>query len=195
MDTPQAQKKAREARFFLGYMTETERERSNAEHFGFHLSAFLSAAKSVADVAERELRHGRYLKKWQDTLSEDDRVFFVTMTKFRDVEVHRDGVPTDVQRRAVPVEDVSSISQDRRTRALYSRIFAPPTPRTPEEVEEYKRLGIQPGTRAWVYADDYSLIVGRHPMKATAACERLLALLEDFLSYAASLPATETPRP
>jgi len=163
----------------------------NGRFFGFYLSAFLSAAKSVGEVVQYELRHGRYLKEWKGTLSEDDREFFIQMTDFRDVEVHQDGVPLDVQRRAMPVEDMSNISQDRWTRALYSRIFAPPTPRTPEEIEEFRRLGIQPGTRAWVYADDYSLIVGRNPMKATVACDRLLALIEGFLGYVASLPSTD----
>jgi hypothetical protein len=192
MNTPQAQKKVREASFFRDHMSRAERERSNPEHFSFYLSAFLSAAKSAIEVVEFELKSGRYLKQWKDTLSEDDGEFFNDMMGFRDVEVHRDGVPTDVQQRAVSVEDMENMSQDRWTRALHSRLFALPAPLASEEIEEYKRLGIPPGTRAWVYVDDHYLSVADDRMKAMAACDRLLSLIVSFSAYVARLPTTGT---
>jgi hypothetical protein len=73
------------------------REFSGIQIYRFHLSAFLSAAKSVFEVACMELgRHGPVrLAAWEATLSEDDRQFLGGIRRQRNLEVHQRGAKVE----------------------------------------------------------------------------------------------------
>jgi hypothetical protein len=62
------------------------------EAFGYYLSAFLCAARSVAEIAQYDLRKRRLVSSWEQTLSAEDRVFLCLLSSSRDTEVHRSGV-------------------------------------------------------------------------------------------------------
>src|SRR5260370_3388561 len=60
---PKLQKKLREARFFLSHMVHSARStRLDHEHFEFHLSAFLSSARSVTSFLEDN--HRAWWHQW-----------------------------------------------------------------------------------------------------------------------------------
>jgi hypothetical protein len=63
----------------------------------FHLSAFLSTAKSVFSVATVELQDGTPLKTWRDTLSAEDQDFLLAVLGQRDLETHGRGIRVEEQ--------------------------------------------------------------------------------------------------
>jgi hypothetical protein len=92
MNIDKAEKKVREAEFFLGKMREEERDAfgGNQEPFEFYLSAFLSAAATVRDC----FRHGqgrasRFKQDWVGQLKSEQKSLYNRLGKERDAEVHR----------------------------------------------------------------------------------------------------------
>src|SRR6516165_7648517 len=62
-----AEKKLREARFFLNHMIEQERMAGDEKPFDFYLSAFLSAGMSVRDAfhVEQDRKRNKAVKEWK----------------------------------------------------------------------------------------------------------------------------------
>ena len=91
MNLDQVRKKLREAQFFFSKMQDEERERFGPEEpFEFYLSAFLSAAKAVAEVLIFTEKSSSWYKTWRDNLGTDKK-FIKCMENKRDAEVHRKG--------------------------------------------------------------------------------------------------------
>jgi hypothetical protein len=65
---PETERKLREAAFFLPLMTAEERKaaRPEPEAFGFYLSAFLSAGRSVTFVLQKEAGGELVYRPWHD---------------------------------------------------------------------------------------------------------------------------------
>src|SRR5437773_9100380 len=103
------QKKLREAKFFLSHMMQSARStRLDHEHFEFHLSAFLSAARSVTNFLENNQR--AWWSQWKTGRPGDDRQLLNQMTKQRDNEVHEKGADVAHQLEDVPLSKIETAS-------------------------------------------------------------------------------------
>ena len=93
-DLSNARRKMREAQFFYWKLMGAGRRSSTepGEAFQCYLSAFLCAARRVAEVATHDLRSGRPITTWEQTLANEDRSFLRLMKGLRDTEVHRRGL-------------------------------------------------------------------------------------------------------
>jgi hypothetical protein len=106
---PNTEKKLREAKFFLGYVSKAGRSpQLDREDFDFYLSAFLSAARSVDWVlrCEQKSRRKSYIawyEKWQQNLTEDNRKLWDFMDTQRGDEVHKKGAETQGDVETVPL--------------------------------------------------------------------------------------------
>jgi hypothetical protein len=93
MDIDKAEKKVREAEFFLGKMRQEERDAfgGNQEPFEFYLSAFLSAAATVPECFRhgQDPRASRFKQDWVGQLKPEQKLLYNRLGKERDAEVHR----------------------------------------------------------------------------------------------------------
>ncbi len=103
-DYRQVDRKVREARYFLGEMNRIAVAARNGnlqqvEVVGFHLSAFLSAARSIdyrlRNVAQDVYRDWR--RAWDANLSAADAALITAMIDDRNVEVHETGTRADTR--------------------------------------------------------------------------------------------------
>lgn len=97
---PAAHRKMQEAQFFfsrLGRKPPADTLLTAGQVHRFHLSAFLSAAKSVFSVATVELQDGTHFKTWRDTLSAEDQDFLRAVLGQRDLETHGRGLRVEEQ--------------------------------------------------------------------------------------------------
>ena len=109
MNIKNAEKKLREARFFLNHMIEQERMAGDEKPFDFYLSAFLSAGMSVRDAfhVEQDRKRNKAVKEWKKAwearLTPEQRRLLDFMRKDRTHEVHRSGSSrkTGVTRRPI----------------------------------------------------------------------------------------------
>lgn len=171
----QVKKKLREARFFLGHMRREEQiPRRDPEHFEHYLSAFLSAARSVAfKVAFATGGTWAVVDEWKKTRTNaDDPEFFDAMTDLRDSEVHNDGVTvsTSPERVPMPVGDSPHAT-------MYAWFAA------------HVSTGMLGSTE--IYIDRHLVNLADKPVEAVKAGERLVELLEDLLHYVSGLTTKE----
>ncbi len=99
-DIPAARRKMQEAQFFysrLGRKPPTDTTFTAGQVHRFYLSAFLSAPKSVFNVAGVELNGAAHFNAWRGGLSLDDRVFLRDVLGQRDLETHRGGIRVEEQ--------------------------------------------------------------------------------------------------
>jgi hypothetical protein len=104
---PETQRKLDEALFFFKHLYKGAMgPPSNAPEFGYYLSAFLSAARSVTFVlqAEEKQHYDTWYPSWEARLVEDDRKLWKFMNDQRVAEVHQDGADVDraMELRTVP---------------------------------------------------------------------------------------------
>ena len=111
MPIPETERKLSEAAFFLGHMTAEERKvpRNQPEAFGYYLSAFLSASRSVTFVLQTEAGGGDY-RQWFDTWlagrGAGERELLTFMNGQRRAEVHLEGAATVPDIEMVPITRV-----------------------------------------------------------------------------------------
>ena len=106
---PKTQKKLREAKFFLGRMSEALRSiKLEKEDFEFFLSAFLSAGRSVTFVlrAEQADVYQQWYDGWQKALDAENRELLEFMNQQRIAEVHRRGADVQAEIEMVPVSEL-----------------------------------------------------------------------------------------
>ena len=106
---PETQRKLDEALFFFRHLYKTAGSPpSNGPEFGYYLSAFLSAARSVTFVlqAEEKQHYDSWYPSWEAHLVEDDRKLWKFKNGQRVREVHRDGADVD---RAMELRTVQQI--------------------------------------------------------------------------------------
>jgi hypothetical protein len=160
-EVPLAQKKLREARFFLGHLQSEEQSGlRNEEHFAHYLSAFLSAARSVVYQVYRASGSGKEVDAWKATRNAEDRTFFDSIKALRDSEVHNEGVTIRTQQEAIPMP----LSAE---------------PRDPTTFAAFVQLGYFSSAR--VYINRHYVDLEEDRLEAVPTCERLVALLEDLL--------------
>jgi hypothetical protein len=88
--------------------------RINTEEFGFYLSAFLSAARSVTWVLQNESkgRYDAFYPGWLKALTADDHELLVKMNDQRVNEVHKLGVTVSAEERVIPIFEVRETGVD-----------------------------------------------------------------------------------
>jgi hypothetical protein len=87
-----AEKKLREARFFLNKMEERERMAfDDKEPFDFYLSAFLNAGRTVDYRLRQTATYPTWRTAWDATLTQAQQGLIKFMVDDRNVEVHRGG--------------------------------------------------------------------------------------------------------
>jgi len=101
LDIKNAEKKVREASFFLNQMIKHERWTfvvfGEKEHFDFYLSAFLNAGMSVRGAfhVEQDPKLNELVKKWKEVwearLTREQRCLWDFMREDRKHEVHKGG--------------------------------------------------------------------------------------------------------
>jgi hypothetical protein len=139
-------KKLREAQFFYQQLV-SERQRivrSDPEAMLHYLSAFLSAARSVTLVMQKEEKekYDAWFPAWKDKLINDERDLLELMNKQRVAEVHHEGANTTVDLEYIPM--VELLSADLHGHPAYGfHWFGPPGTQAPHVMRpaHYFKLG------------------------------------------------------
>lgn len=95
-ELPKTRRKLREAEYFLGRLTEHERDaRLGREGFAFDLNAFLTAFRSVTMVWQHEdgSSYDARFNAWKTNLAKPDQDLLKFMNDQRVNVIHRDGTP------------------------------------------------------------------------------------------------------
>jgi len=135
MSIERAEKKLREAEFFLTKMCEhSQKAFGDKEPIDFFLSAFLSASKTVDYMLNRA--HGPDYQNWRARSEGGLAPAKASLHRFfaddRDLEIHRDGSSRTADSRAVTVANEYSDASGTL------QVFAPPgTPAATLEVPHY----------------------------------------------------------
>ncbi|MBI3695603.1 MAG: hypothetical protein HY238_12290 [Acidobacteria bacterium] len=164
------QRKLREAEFFLWHLVDDGQKavRNEPEAFGFYLSAFLSAGRSVTFALqyEEKAKYDKWFPHWFGNLSAEDQNLLKFSKDQRNSEQKRGGADVTVIWEYVPVTQVRT---ERATHPAYGfHWFGPPGTPPP-------RVGIP------VHLFESS----RGDQQVTLACQRYVGLLarlvEDFV--------------
>ena len=110
---PETQRKLSEALFFFKLLYgQTQGPDYDAEKFGYYLSAFLSAARSVTFVlqAEDKDHYDALYSAWEAGLAEADLKLWRHVNDQRVAEVHRKGADVDTTWEWRPVRHVFGMS-------------------------------------------------------------------------------------
>jgi hypothetical protein len=106
------QRKLREADFFLQRLIDERRRsvRNEPEAFLFYLSAFLSAARSVTLVLQKEekQRYDAWFPKWFARRSKDERDVCNFMRDQRNVELHETGADVNLSSVSIPYIEIAA---------------------------------------------------------------------------------------
>ena len=155
-DVPKLQRKLGEAKFFLSHMMQSARStRLDHEHFEFHLSAFLSAARSVTNFFEDNQR--AWWRQWKTGRTKVDLQLLNQMTKQRDNEVHEKGVDVAHQIEDVPLSKIETPSA---LHAAYAPSFG------------------EPWGEAQISLKVYYFTLGETSVNVIETCKRYVGLLE-----------------
>lgn|SRR2546425_3604492 len=106
---PKAQKKLREARFFLGRMSKAVKSTNlEQEDFEFFLSAFLSAGRSVTfflNVEQADV-YKQWFDGWEKALDAENRELLKLMNQQRVAEVHLGGADVQAEIEMVQITEL-----------------------------------------------------------------------------------------
>jgi hypothetical protein len=166
------QRKLREAAFFLQRLID-ERQRSvrneprnEPEAFLFYLSAFLSAARSVTLVLQKEekQRYDAWFPTWFARRSKDERDLCNFMRDQRNVELHETGADVNLSSVSIPYIEIAA---GEFGDPLYSfQSFGPPGQHAPDVERPAYHFGLL-GTETEV----------------TVACRRYFDLVGELIRY------------
>jgi hypothetical protein len=158
-----AQKKLREARFFLIHLELENRRtvRNEPEAFDYFISAFVSAARSVtfALQAEEKAKYDQWFSGRLKSLPEEDQQLFKLMVSQRNAEQKQGGGDRRIEWEYLPVTELS-------TEALGGRVYWSGPPGAPPP-----RVG-----RPVRYLDHAG-----QESEALSACKRYYALLSELV--------------
>ncbi len=158
---PKTQKKLREARFFCGHMSVSERSPGlDREDLDFYLSAFLAAGRTVTGFFDekRNRQYRRWFHQCKMVLAESDRKLLNDMTSQRDAEIHEEGAEVLPEVEFVPVTE---IDRGPRSSPAYGMHWGIPPPKIGTKVLYFNLRG----KRA----------------KVTTTCKRHLELLDQLV--------------
>lgn len=178
MKNPMAHRKIGEAQFFLEELhKEAAKDRpKRPEIFGYYLSAFLSAADSVIDVARKEMqiKHKEF-KAWKGSLDEQEQNLLCFMIGQRNQEVHHEGA------KVVPKESHIARTFYPHVQPLSLRVILQGSV---EEGPEDEVTGLPLWIRVWIPKAEYHFVKEQAQTDPVLAeCARYLAVLKKFLSW------------
>jgi hypothetical protein len=173
-------RKLREARFFHGHLVHENRRpvRNEPEAFGFYLSAFLSAARSVTFALQKEEKSkydNWFWPTWMATLKPEEAKIFDHMKDQRNAEVKETGANRVLSTEYVPIHE---LPQERHSHPAYGfHDFSPPG-------AEPARVGIPVS----------HFTIDGNPAEVVEVCTKHLRLLErlvqDFIGAHGSVDAS-----
>lgn len=187
MKALRAEIKLQEAQFFLKHLQAEARKATGYDwrHFGFYLSAFLNAARSVRWVLKKEAKdaYSAWSPRWDKKLSSDDHDFLRFMNEQRISEVKKLGAVTVKKRKLIPAELVPGVMVFRSTGEV-----------TEAEAKKHRKRGLPPSkTGAWIGKPEYFFKIGDELAEVTVVCKRYVTLLERLLREFKE--ASENPSP
>ena len=171
MNVKNAEKKLREASFFLTKMIRHEHWTfvvfGDKEYFDFYLSAFLNAGMSVRGAfhvsqdRERNKAVKEWKEAWEDRLTSKQRCLWDFMRKDRAHEVHRSG-------------------SSRRTGTVNIELGAG----THQLKSATVTIAIPPGVPSGIHMQmpTYNFTIGGTERRVTEACNEYLALLKQMVA-------------
>jgi hypothetical protein len=169
MNIERAEKKLREAKYFLDQMIEKESLAfGDKEPFDFNLSAFLSASRSI----DYRLRHEQpetypaWRTAWDANLSPADACLIKFMVDDRNDEVHESGSGRSVGTQDIEVGDTYAD----KSGTLYA------TPAAALHLSEQSAI-----PRVVIRKPTYAFTIAGTDRKAAEACAEYLALLEQMV--------------
>ncbi len=173
--TPRAIYKLEEARFFLGHLREEIGKGASSEPgvFSYYLSAFLSAARSVTWVLQKEAKdpYDAWFPNWRKGLPPGDREFLDYMVEQRNLEVKEGAAGIFMKRKPVPAELIPGVM-----------IFRPPRPLSEAQAEAARKRGLPASSAgAWIMVPEWFFQIEGEPHRVVQVCERYLALLQRLL--------------
>ena len=158
-----AQKKLREAQFFLSHLeTENRRAvRNEPEDFDYFMSAFVSAARSVtfAIQAEEKAKYDQWFPGWCATRPEEDQTLVTLMVSQRNAEQKQGGRDRRIEWEYVPVTGLSS--EELGGRMFWSALPVVPAPHIGRPIRYLEH--------------------GGQESEALSACKRYHALLAELV--------------
>jgi hypothetical protein len=153
------QRKLREARYFSGKINAVaQRAVGDPEEFGFLLSAWLSACRSITAPLENR-RYGKWFETWRADRTVHEQELFDFMATQRIAEVHRDGA--DV-RRSVQWIPISAIREGHPGYNFASWALGTEPPKIGVNICEFE--------------------FGRTGLEASRSCSDFVVLLEHLLT-------------
>jgi hypothetical protein len=103
-------RKLAETRFFFGHLREENQkaDRQDPAAFGYYLSAFLSAGRSVTFALqfEEKAKYDAWFPGWETNCDENERKLLKEMNAHRVAEVKKGGAETTVQLEMVPMVEL-----------------------------------------------------------------------------------------
>ena len=184
MEYPNTQKRLREAKFFLGHLQQQAFATggrlavsrpampTDSEAFQFFLSAFLSAARSVTFVLQKEFGNRTAYDEWRDRWFEthsEEKGLFEFMNSRRRKSVHQGITGHRTKQETIPLTliEVMSSGPSRGHLAYYGFHY-------------YGPLGVEPHTiERTTYHFDF---IGGSEEEVVATCSRYITFVEQFVS-------------
>jgi hypothetical protein len=173
MDLTRVHKKIAEAQFFLGKMTEQERQiAGDKQPFDYYLSAFLSAARTIENrlCHEQGVLYKTWRKEWDARHTPAEFSLMKFIVDDRNVEVHRSSSRRDVGQEGIEF----GIGEHRLPDGSTLTISGPP--------------GMPP---AVAYKPTYSYRIDGTERKVTDACTEHLELLRQMVTEFETGPGAE----
>ncbi len=177
--TPNACRKMGEAQFFLEQLHKNAaRDRSKKSRaFHYNLSAFLGAAKSVVDVAFKEMgiKTTEYIS-WKSSLDEQERDLLDFMFDQRRTEVHFKGAKVISKESGIAKTFYPHVQPLSLDALLQGSVQKGP---------KNKTTGLPLWIRVWIPKTEYHFVKGQAETKPVLSmCAECLTVLEKFLSWA-----------
>jgi len=176
-----AEKKLRQAKFFLGLLEEASTTKGDVERLEFVYSACLTAAQSVFYVlnATGGGNFKRIHQQWRERLPEVERSKFNKMVGRRDDDVHHASTDTELLGKAVP-----------ESRTAY-RIVEPHIFGEPAVVEWENPDGTRVSAPVLRGAIGLYIEQQGRPVEATTACREFIERLQSLLADVKAATGTE----
>jgi hypothetical protein len=162
-------KKLQEAKFFLARLKSVDEQMfaNEPESFEFYLSAFLSAARSVTFVLQREEKdkYDAWFPGWSGRLSEEERAIMTFFKDERNASQKEGSSKATATWDFIPVTKIKSDYKSGRHPIYGWEWFGPPGTPVPE-------VGVR----------KYSFETEGEPRKVTEECQRYLDILERLVT-------------
>jgi len=147
VEIPRTKKKLAEASFFLRKMRDSQEALSvNSDEFGFYISAFVSAGRSVTFVlqAEQKSLYDAWFGGWEQALSAEEQALLEFMRERRNTELKEGDSAVHAEVQFVPFFEIKSKDRGSPYYGIQWVVAPGEPPPTVGKVTHYYQIG---GTR------------------------------------------------